>query len=101
MNKSEYLGARLEKSIVEMVEKTAEEEHVDKTQALMKLIILGRNQFLVNKYLNLYKEGKCSIDRAAEELGITVTEMMQEAVKANIKSTETIEEYKQGLKLLK
>lgn len=53
-----------------------------------------------NKYLNLHREGKCSIDKAAELVGITVTEMMQEAIKANIRSTETIEEYRQGLKLL-
>lgn len=42
----------------------------------------------------------CSIDKTAKEVGITVVEMMQEASKAEIRSTETMEEYKRGLKLL-
>ncbi len=76
------------------------EEHVDKTKALKDLIVLGRKEFLIQKYLELYRTGKCSIDKAAEEVGVTVHEMMQEAAKANIKSSETIEEYREGLRLL-
>ena len=100
MSEVEFLGARLEKDIIEMVEKTAEEEHVDKTKALKDLIILGRKQFLIDKALDLYQRGRCSIDAAAEMVGVTITEMMQEASKAGIKSSETIEEYRSGLKLL-
>lgn len=100
MSQAIFLGARLEKDVVQMVEKTAEEEHIDKTKALKELILLGRKQFLLQKYLDLYRLGRCSIDKAAQEVGITVSEMMQEAVKIGIKSSQTIEEYKKGLKLL-
>lgn len=95
-----FLGARLEKDIVRMVEKTAEEEHIDKTKALKQLVILGRKQFLINKYLQLYRDGRCSLDKAAEIIGITVNEMMQEAANDGIKSTQTINEYREGLELL-
>jgi predicted HTH domain antitoxin len=101
MGEVTFLGARLEKEIIEMVEETAKEEHVDKTKALKELILLGRKQFLIHKYLDLYRLGRCSIDKAAQAVGITVYEMMQEVVKAGIKSTQTIEEYKRGLQLLK
>ena len=84
-----------------MVEETAREEHVDKTKALKDLIMLGRKQFLLNKYLDLYRKGRCSLDKAAEKVGITVSEMMKEVVTEGIKSTETIEEYRKGLELLK
>lgn len=100
MNEVEFLGARLERDVLSMVEETAKEEHVDKTKALKDLIILGRKQFLINKTLDLYHKGKCSIDKAAQLCGITVHEMMKEASKEGIKSTETIEEYKKGLVLL-
>ena len=100
MAEVEFLGARLEKEIIEMVEETAKEEHVDKTKALKELIQLGRKQFLIHKYMELYRLGRCSIDKAAQAVGITVHEMMQEAVKLGIKSTQTIEEYKNGLRLL-
>lgn len=100
MAEAEFLGARVESDIVEMVEHTAQEEHIDKTRALKQLIILGRKQFLIKKNLDLYRSGACSLDKAAEKTGVTVHEMMKEATKAGIESTETIEEYKRGLRLL-
>jgi predicted HTH domain antitoxin len=100
MAEIEFLGARLEKEIIEMVEETAKEERVDKTKALKELIQLGRKQFLIQKYMELYRLGRCSLDKAAQAVGITVHEMMQEATKAGIKSSQSIEEYKKGLQLL-
>jgi len=101
MTKARYLGARLDDEIVRMVELTAEEEHLDKTSALKELILIGRRQFLIDKHLEEYRLGRCSLDKAARLAGITISEMMQEAAKAGIKSTETIEEFRKGLKLLK
>lgn len=100
MSETEYLGARLERDIVKMVEKTAKEENIDKTKALKELIILGRKQLLIQKQIDLYRKGQCSIDKAAEIVGIPVTEMMREAVKAGISSNETIEEYRRGVSIL-
>jgi len=100
MSEIEFLGARLEKEIVKMVEDTANEEYSDKTKALKDLIILGRKQFLLKKCLEQYRNGECSIDKCAEIVGITVNEMMREAVSSGIRSDETIEEYRNGLKLL-
>ncbi|MBI2151397.1 hypothetical protein HYU21_01575 [Candidatus Woesearchaeota archaeon] len=100
MSQAVFLGARLDQEVVQMVEDTAEEEKVDKTKALKELIFLGRKQYLLEKYRTLYREGQCSLDKAAEKIGITVTEMMQEAVKAKIQSEETFEEYRKGLEHL-
>lgn len=100
MTEVEFLGARLEKDIIEMVEKTAQEEHVDKTKALKELILLGRKQFLLERALENYRKGLCSLDKASRVAGIAVHEMMSEAVKAGIKSSQTVEEYRRGLKLL-
>ncbi|MBI2672167.1 hypothetical protein HYX16_04500 [Candidatus Woesearchaeota archaeon] len=61
---------------------------------------MGRKQFLLKKYIESYRDGKCSIDKAAEEVGITVNEMMKEVSKVGIKSDETLKEYKKGLRLL-
>jgi hypothetical protein len=100
MTEVEYLGARLEKDIVSMVKRTADEQHVDKTTALKDLIVLGRKQVLLRKYLELYRTGGCSIDKAAAEVGLTVAEMMEKASHAGIQSTQTIAEYRKGLELL-
>ncbi|GEM_PF-1004737 len=100
MSGSEFIGARLSRELINIIEDTAKEESVDKTSALKQLVILGRRQYLLLKYLQLYRDGKCSIDKAAEATGMTVAEMMQEASKAGIRSTETIEEYRKGVELL-
>ncbi len=101
MSSAEFIGARVEKDIAGMIEDTAKEEYVDKTAALKQLVLLGRKQYLLQKYLKLYREGKCSIDKAAESAGIIVAEMMQEAAKAGIHSSETADDYRKGLELLK
>ena len=100
MTEAEFLGARLDREIVMMVEETAAEEHVDKTKALKELITLGRKQYLLQKYMDWYRDGKCSLDKVAENVGITVAEAMQEAAKAGIRSEETVEEYRRGVQLL-
>ena len=61
---------------------------------------MNNKKYLLQKYLELYRTGQCSIDKAAEKIGITVNEMMQETARAGITSTQTIEEYKEGLALL-
>lgn len=83
-----------------MAEDTAKEERVDKTSVLKQLIELGRKRFLLQKYIDLYRDGKCSLDKAAEAVGITVSEMMDETMNEGITSTETVEEYREGLKHL-
>jgi len=100
MSKKGFIGARIDKDIINSIDDTAKEDNIDKTTALINLIRIGRKQYLLEKYLKLYREGRCSIDRAAEKAEITVSEMMEEAVKAGIRSSETTEEYKRGLKLL-
>lgn len=100
MSEIKFLGARIEDDILAMVEETAKEERIDKSKALKQLIAMGRKAYLLQKYLMLYRDGKCSIDKAAESVGITVSEMMREAAKAGIVSSETIDEYREGLKLL-
>lgn len=100
MSEARFIGARIDDNVARMIEATARDEGVDKTKALKELIVLGRKQYLLQKYLQLYGEGKCSIDKAAEAAGITVAEMMKEAAKEGITSTETAEEYREGLRLL-
>lgn len=95
-----FLGARIEPEIMQIVDKVSEEKSVDRTGALKILVAKGWKEFRLEKGLHSYAEGKASIDKAAKIAGIAVTEMMEQATAHGIKSDETIEEYKQGLKLL-
>lgn len=100
MAKTKFLGARVEEDVYTVVEKVAKEERIDKTSAVKLLVLNGWKAICLKKALEEYGHGRASIDKAARIAGITVSEMMDEAAIRGIGSQETIEEYKQGLKLL-
>lgn len=60
----------------------------------------GWRELRLEKALELYRNGKASVDKTAKIAGLTVSEMMEEIAASGIKSEETIEEYKQGIKTL-
>ena len=101
MNKQKiFLGARIEPEIIEFVDKIAEEKKVDRTSAIKILVSAGWKKINLEKALQLYIEGKISVDKAAKISGLTVNEMMNEIAAKGIKSDETIEAYKEGIRFL-
>ena len=97
---TKYIGARLPEDIFKLVEETAEEEHIDRSNALRELINLGRQRKKEERAVLLYREGKVSCDKAAEIAGLTVTEMMTLLGQAGLRSEQTLAEYREGLQHL-
>ena len=64
------------------------------------LIHEGWKGLRLKKALNQYEKGMISADKAAKLCSLTVHEMMKEIALHDIKSEETIEEYKKGVKIL-
>ena|SRR3989344_135449 len=95
-----FLGARIEPEILEIVDKVSEVRKIDRTSAIKILISAGWKELSLEKALQLYREGKISVDKAAKIAGLTISEMMDEISAHSIKSDETIEEYREGIKLL-
>lgn len=100
MNKTRFLGARMEEEIYEIVDKVSKEEKIDKTSAIKILVQEGWKELRLKKALNYYRDGLISVDKAAKISGITINEMMKEIASSGIKSEETIEEYKKGISIL-
>lgn len=85
---------------MDIVEKVSEEKNVDKTSAIKILVTAGWKELRLEKALQLYREGKVSVDKAAKMAGLTVSEMMNEIAAYGIKSDETVEEYREGIRVL-
>lgn len=101
MNKQKkFFGARMEPEILKIVDKVSEEKKIDRTSAIKILVRAGWKELSLEKALELYRNGKISIDKAAKIAGVTVSEMMDEISARGIKSDETIEEYREGMKIL-
>ena len=95
-------GQTIQKVDIKNIEllKKIYEEKVDKTRALKLLVIAGWKEIRLEKALEQYRKGIISLDKAAEIAGITINEMMQYAAANGMKSEETLEEFREGLKLL-
>lgn len=95
-----FLGARMEPEIIDIVNRVSEERKVDKTSAIKILVNAGWKELRLEKALNLYKDGNISVDKAASIAELTVSEMMDVIAAHEVKSDETLEEYRQGIKVL-
>ena len=90
----------MEKNIYNIIDKVTQEENLDKTSAIKVLIKEGWKELRLKKALNKYGQGLISADKAAKIAGLTINEMMKEIAYHGIKSEETLEEYRKGVKLL-
>ena len=77
-------SVRLPKEIVEEIEKLSKEEGIDKGTLIRKLIAESLREYKIKRALELYREGKVSLWKAAEIAGITYREALEELKKRNI-----------------
>ena len=100
VEQKKFLGARIEPQILSRVDSVAEEYNINRTSAIKILVNAGWKDLQLKRAIELYRKGKISIDKAAEISEISVSEMMQEIALYWIKSEESIEEYREGVKRL-
>ncbi len=77
-------SVRLPKEIVEEIEKLSKEEGIDKGTLIRRLIAESLREYKIKKALELYREGRVSLWKAAEIAGITYREALEELKKRNI-----------------
>lgn len=77
-------SVRLPKELVEEIEKLIREEGVDKGTLIRKLLTESLKDYKIRKALELYREGKVSLWRAAEMAGITYREALGELKRRDI-----------------
>jgi len=77
-------SVRLPKELVEEIEKLSREEGVDKGTLIRKLLAESLKEYKIRRALELYREGRISLWRAAEIAGITYREALGELKRRNI-----------------
>jgi len=79
--KTQAVTTRLGDELLEEIEEIAREESVDRSSAIQKLLKIGLREYRMEKTLNLYRDGKVTLWKAAEIAGVSLREMM-DAIKA-------------------
>lgn len=92
---AKVITLRLKEKELGFIEALSKKENGDKSSAARKLIDLGWVYFIIKNY----KEGKISIGKAANELNLTMTEMIDLLADLGIKSPITYEDYLEGKKV--
>ncbi len=95
------LGVRLDKKMVEELSRIAEEEHVDRTTVIRKLIADAIENYKRDMVLRKYEQGKISISKAAEDTGLTVGEIEEYMVRKGYRSKYSTVDLERELELLK
>lgn len=67
---------RLRKDLLGEIEKVAKEESLDRSSTIQRLLERGLREYKVERALALYRDGKVTLWRAAEMVGVTLREMM-------------------------
>ncbi len=93
----EVVSVRLEEEILKYAEQKAKEEKIPKSAALRKLLALGLEYDKLKKAIELYRDKKVSLGKAAEIANMPVTQMMDWVVRFGVKGNVALEDYKAGL----
>ncbi|MFQ6003833.1 MAG: UPF0175 family protein [Candidatus Zixiibacteriota bacterium] len=94
------IGIRLPKKLLKVLEEKAEEENLDRSTTIRRLVAKGLEEYKKEKAAKLYKEGKTSISGAAEIAGLTIREMIDYLIEKGYRSSYTHEDLKEEMKVL-
>ncbi len=93
-------GIRLDKKMVRELNSIADEEHVDRTTVIRRLIAGAIENYKKGAVLQKYEQGKISISKAAEDTGLTVGEIEEYMVREGYRSKYSLADLKRELELL-
>ena len=83
---------QIPKNVMALVNLRTEEEHVDESTALMQLLFMGARDYVVE----LYKQGRISLGRAAGMLGVSTFDIIASARERGIQIGATEEQQKES-----
>ena len=75
------VSARIPHELEKEVERLMREEHLEKSAALRKLLHLGVQNYRLERAIRGLGEGRFSLLKAAEEAGLTIWEVLDEAAR--------------------
>ena len=97
---SHAVTARLKTELLKEIQEMAKEESIDRSSAIQRLLKIGLREYRMEKALNLYRDGKVTLWKAAELAGVSLREMMEAIEARDIPyqyDFEALEEYVDGL----
>jgi predicted HTH domain antitoxin len=93
----EVVSVRLEEEVLKYARQRSKEEKIPKSAVIRKLLALGVEYEKLKRGIELYRDRKVSLGKAAEIAGVPITQMMDWLIRFGVKSNITMEDYRAGL----
>jgi predicted HTH domain antitoxin len=92
------LTTRVEDDLAKIIDKVSKEEGMDRSTVIRRFLMKAAKDWLIEKSLQEYEEGRITLWQAARKCGLSVWEMMDEAKRREIHVPYTLAEFKEDLK---
>lgn len=91
---------RIGEDLVKLIDEISREECLGRSTVVRRFLTKQVKEWLIERSLEDYKQGKVTLWQAAERCGLSLWEMVLEAKKREIHVTYTLEEFREDLRSL-
>lgn len=96
----EAVTTRLPKDLLSDIEKFAKIDHVDRSAEMRRLLEMGLCERKKKAIVERFRAGKISAEKAAEELGVTLWEMLDIFKKEKIEAQYDVEDFMRDIEAI-
>jgi predicted HTH domain antitoxin len=89
---------RIEEDLAKVIDEVSKEEGMDRSTVIRRFLMKAVKEWLIERSLEDYEQGKVTLWQAAERCGLSLWEIVIEARKREIHVPYTLEEFKEDLK---
>jgi len=93
-----HLTGRVHRRQIEMLERISEEEKIDRSAALRKVLDIGLQEYTKRRAVEDYRRGRISIGKAAENASVSIAEFYKILVDEGVPIQVNIDIVKEALK---
>lgn len=95
------ITTRVEDELAKLIDAVSKEEGMDRSTVIRRFLMKAAKDWLIEKSLREYEEGRITLWQAARRSGLSVWEMIDEAKKREMHVPYTLAEFKEDLKGLR
>jgi len=89
---------RIEEDLAKLIDDVSKEEGMDRSTVIRRFLMKAAKDYLIEKNLKEYEQGKITLWQAATKCSISLWEIILEAGKREIHVPYTLEELREDLK---
>jgi predicted HTH domain antitoxin len=89
---------RVEEELVKIIDSIAKREGMDRSTVIRRFLLRAVKDWLIDRSLEEYEEGKLTLWQASKKCGLSIWEMISEVKKREIHVPYTLEDLKEDLK---